>query len=63
MAERWVALGVSLALAVSVAALFLAFTACRAPPQPPQPAKPKIVLVPVNYVIDSPQVDKTVSAL
>ncbi|MGC9131930.1 MAG: S49 family peptidase, partial [Pyrobaculum sp.] len=26
-------------------------------------AKPKIVLVPVNYVIDSPQVDKTVSAL
>ncbi|MGC8994807.1 MAG: S49 family peptidase [Pyrobaculum sp.] len=63
MAERWAVLGVSLALAVSVAALFLAFTACRAPPQPPQPAKPKIVLVPVNYVLDSPQVDKTVSAL
>ncbi|MEM0483738.1 MAG: S49 family peptidase [Pyrobaculum sp.] len=63
MSDKFVTFGVALALAISVAAIFLVFTTCKPSPPPPQPAKPKIVLVPIDFVLESPAVDKLISAL
>lgn len=65
MADRNLALGVALALALGVAALLIALTQCMPKPaaEAPQPQKPKIVLVPVDFVLQGPQVGQLVSAL
>jgi len=65
MADRNLAVGVALALALGVAALLIALTQCMPKPaaEAPQPQKPKIVLVPVDFVLQSPQVGQLVSAL
>jgi protease-4 len=65
MADRNLAVGVALALALGVAALFIALIQLYPKPAPeaPQPQKPKIVLVPVDFVLYGPQVDQLVSAL
>ncbi|AAL64441.1 protease IV, conjectural [Pyrobaculum aerophilum str. IM2] len=63
MSDKFVTFGVALALAISVAAIFLVLTTYKPSPPPPQPAKPKIVLVPIDFVLESPAVDKLISAL
>jgi ClpP class serine protease len=65
MADRNLAVGVAVALALGVAALFIALIQYYPKPAPeaPQPQKPKIVLVPVDFVLHGPQVDQLVSAL
>jgi len=65
MADRNLAVGVALALALGVAALLIALIQCMPKPaaEAPQPQKPKIVLVPVDFVLQSPQVGQLVSAL
>jgi ClpP class serine protease len=65
MADRNIAVGAALALALGVAALFIALTQCMPKPaaEAPQPQKPKIVLVPVDFVLQGPQVGQLVSAL
>ena len=65
MADRNLAVGVALALALGVAALLIVLTQCMPKPaaEAPQPQKPKIVLVPVDFVLQSPQVGQLVSAL
>lgn len=63
MSDKFVTFGVALALAISVAAIFLVLTTYKPSPPPPQPAKPKIVLVPIDFVLVSPAVDKLISAL
>jgi protease-4 len=65
MADRNLAVGVALALALGVAALFIALIQFYPKPaaEAPQPQKPKIVLVPVDFVLHGPQVDQLVSAL
>ncbi|ACB40779.1 S49 family peptidase [Pyrobaculum neutrophilum] len=65
MAERALAVGIALALALGVVALLAVFTICqpKAPGEAPQPTKPKIVLVPVDFVIGGPETDRVVKAL
>ncbi len=65
MADRNLAVGVALALALGVAALLVALIQSLPKPaaEAPQPPKPKIVLVPVDFVLQSPQVDQLVSSL
>jgi len=65
MAERNLAVGVALALALGVAALLVALIHCqpRAGVEAPQPPKPKIVLVPIDFVLQSPQVDQLMAPL
>jgi ClpP class serine protease len=65
MADRNLAVGVALALALGVAALLIALIQCMPKPaaEAPQPQKPKMVLVPVDFVLQSPQVGQLVSAL
>lgn len=62
MVDRWVVAGLALALAVSAAALFVAYTHC---PRvlPAAPPKPKIVLVPIDFVLDSSPVDGVIRDL
>ena len=57
MADRNLAVGVALALALGVAALLIALIQCMPKPaaEAPQPQKPKIVLVPVDFVLQSPR--------
>lgn len=63
MAEKALAVGIALALAIGVAALLAVFYICQPKPAAPQPVKPKIVLVPVDFVIGGPETDKLVKAL
>jgi len=65
MADRNLAVGVALALALGVAALLIALIQFhpKPPAEAPQPQVPKIVLVPVDFVLHGPQVDQLVSAL
>ncbi|ABL88557.1 peptidase S49 [Pyrobaculum islandicum DSM 4184] len=63
MAEKALAVGIALALAIGVAALFAVFYICQPKPAAPQPVKPKIVLVSVDFVIGGPETDKLVKAL
>lgn len=65
MADRNLAVGVALALALGVTALLIALIQLHPKPaaEAPQPQKPKIVLVPVDFVLHGAQVDQLVSAL
>ena len=63
MADKWVVAGLVLALAVSAAALFVAYAQCQKGQVSTAPPKPKIVLVPIDFVLDSSPVDGVIRDL